>query len=242
MKEIKISKKAIAYISVTVILAIAVVVLSVLLYSTKNSTATEDYYNQKCEAFKLENANFAHGQTVFIGDSLTDGCALDLFYQELSTATYNRGIGGDTTAGVLNRLELSLFDIKPSRIILMIGINDINGKVPNSKILENYDKILSEIKTVLPEAEVYCVSIMPVNKDLESYTTIDVAETNSRVIEINPEIQALTISHGYRFVDLHDDFCDADGLLKKELSPDGIHLNQNGYTVYSSIIKAALTD
>ena len=230
----------IAYISVTVALALAVAVLSVLLYLAKNPTA--DYYNRKCEAFKLENANFAHGQTVFIGDSLTDGCALDVFYPDLSTAVYNRGIGGDSTAGVLKRLEFSLFDIKPSRIVLMIGINDINGMVSNSKILENYGKILSEIRTALPEAEVYCVSIMPVNKDLESYTNINAEKTNSRVLEINPEIEALVVSCGYHFINLHADFCDADGFLKKELSPDGIHLNHDGYTVYSAIIKSALTD
>ena len=240
MKKRKISKRMIAYISVTVALALAVAVLSVLLYLAKNPTA--DYYNRKCEAFKLENANFAHGQTVFIGDSLTDGCALDVFYPDLSTAVYNRGIGGDSTAGVLKRLEFSLFDIKPSRIVLMIGINDINGMVSNSKILENYGKILSEIRTALPEAEVYCVSIMPVNKDLESYTNINAEKTNSRVLEINPEIEALVVSCGYHFINLHADFCDADGFLKKELSPDGIHLNHDGYTVYSAIIKSALTD
>ena len=240
MKKRKISKRMIAYISVTVALALAVAVLSVLLYLAKNPTA--DYYNRKCEAFKLENANFAHGQTVFIGDSVTDGCALDVFYPDLSTAVYNRGIGGDSTAGVLKRLEFSLFDIKPSRIVLMIGINDINGMVSNSKILENYGKILSEIRTALPEAEVYCVSIMPVNKDLESYTNINAEKTNSRVLEINPEIEALVVSCGYHFINLHADFCDADGFLKKELSPDGIHLNHDGYTVYSAIIKSALTD
>ena len=141
MKKIK-SKMTVVHITATVALTLAVAVLSVLLYFAKNPTATADYYDRKCEAFKLENANFAHGQTVFIGDSLTDGCALDVFYPGLSTAVYNRGIGGDSTAGVLKRLEFSLFDIKPSRIVLMIGINDINGMVPNSKILENYGKIL----------------------------------------------------------------------------------------------------
>ena len=242
MKKRKISKKTVAYLSVTVMLTLAVAVLSVLLYFAKKPTVTADYYDRKCDAFKLENANFAHGQTVFIGDSLTDGCALDVFYPELSTAAYNRGIGGDSTAGVLKRLEFSLFDIKPSRIVLMIGINDINGMVPNSEILENYGKILSEIKSALPEAEVYCVSVMPVNKDIESYTVINAERTNSIVLEINPEIEALTVSYGYRFINLHADFCDADGFLKKALSPDGIHLNHDGYTVYSKIIKAALAD
>lgn len=83
---------------------------------------------------------------------------------------------------------------------------------------------------------------MPVNKDIESYTVIDAQRTNSKVLEINPEIEALTVAYGYRFINLHADFCDADGFLKKELALDGIHLNHDGYTVYSAIIKAALND
>ena len=238
----KLTKKDLIYIVIIATLTIAIATLSLLLYFTKNPKVSTEYYDKKCEVFETENGNFAHGQTVFIGDSITDGCALDVYYSDLPGAVYNRGIGGDSTGGVLKRLKLSLFDINPSRIVLMIGINDINGLVPKAQILKNYSEILSKIKTNLPEAEVICVSILPVNLDLEGYTMISAERSNATAKEINPEIEKLAASYGYGFVNMFDAFCDEDGYLIRELSPDGIHLNHEGYIKYSSLLKDHLAD
>ena len=235
-----IGKKDIIYLIIIFALAVATVVLSVLLAVNRSSSDEPTYYEKKCEVFASENANFSHGQIVFIGDSLTDGCAVDTFYGGLSLATYNRGIGGDTTEGVLKRLKLSLFELQPEKIVLMIGINDINGNRTEKEILKNYKAILEEIKKNLPEAEVYCVSILPVNKDLESFTHIDVDKSRAAVLEINPKIKTLVGELGYTFVDAYPSFADGNDYLHKNLSVDGIHLNSEGYEVYSEILKPYL--
>ena len=139
----------ISTITIAVLLITTVALSVILIVKNKKENDMQTYYYQKCEMFEMENANFARNQIVFIGDSLTDGCMLDKFYSNLPLATYNRGIGGDTTSGVLKRLKLSLFDINPSKIVLLIGTNDINGGVENNKILENYRNILKEISTKL---------------------------------------------------------------------------------------------
>ena len=240
MNRKKFAKKQRIYVTVIIILSIALTVSTAFLFRAPKSGDEISYYDQKCNMFALENANLAHGQIVFIGDSITDGCALDNYYSALSPATYNRGIGGDNTEGVLNRLKISLFHIKPSKIVLMIGINDINGNVSNQKILENYDEILTQIKAELPDTQVFCVSILPINNDLESYTLINVDKTTERVLEINPEIKKLAEEHGYQFVDVFDEFADENRHLYKELSPDGIHLNDPGYQKYSGLLKPYL--
>ena len=74
------------------------------------SNSFEAYYNRKCLAYSVENANYSKEQIVFIGDSITDLYTLDSYYS-LTLATYNRGIGGDTTEGVLKRLDVSLSSI-----------------------------------------------------------------------------------------------------------------------------------
>lgn len=234
------SKKDIFFFSVIFFLLASVIVLTVLLTQERNKVPS--YYDQKCDMFALENANFSHGQIVFIGDSLTDGCALDNYYYDLPLAVYNRGIGGDSTVGVLERLDVSLFDIKPSKIVLLIGANDVNGRRENADILQNYNDILQQISLKLPNAQVICVSILPMNKTLQTYTPIDVDHSMTVVHELNPEIEKLAIKYGYRFVDLFSDFADEDGYLKKELSPDGIHLNGKGYLKYSSHILPLLRD
>ena len=134
MNSLKISKKQILYIVLLSVFVLSTAVLSALLVIKPTNTSDLSYYEKKCNVYEIENANFSHGQIVFIGDSITDGCALNDYYKNLPLAVYNRGIGGDTTSGVLERLKLSLFDIKPSKIVMLIGINDINGSISNEKI------------------------------------------------------------------------------------------------------------
>ena len=234
MKKKKSTTKERVYLAVIIVLSVVVLAAAAYLVWDHFTEESVSYYQQKCDMFALENANLARGQIVFIGDSITDGCPLDVYYTGLPLATYNRGIGGDSTGGVLLRLQTSLFDIKPSKIVLMIGINDINGGAPNDVILHNYNAILSQIKQTLPDTEVYCVSILPVNTDLESYTTINVESSTARIQQINPEIEALAAKHGYTFVDLFDEFADENRQLYRELSNDGIHLNDAGYRKYSA--------
>jgi lysophospholipase L1-like esterase len=246
----KINVKEIILIALVVCFAISTIVLSVLLCvqhrKIKELEAPVDasnmamYYKRKCELFDLENVHLSHGQIVFIGDSLTDGCALDTYYAGLDLAVYNRGIGGDSTSGVLQRLKVSLFDINPSKVVLLIGVNDINGHVNKEKILGNYSKILQEISVNLPTTEVVCVSLLPVNESLKNLINVDIVQSNRIIMELNPKIEELATQFNYLFVNAHPYFIDSNNLLKSELTVDGIHLNGLGYTVLSEKIKDVL--
>ncbi len=235
MNFIKTHKKDFIYCSIIVLLTAAAVVLGVFAFANKSSGAQMSYYDKKCEVFEAENANFSRGQIVFIGDSITDGCALDTYYGSLPLAAYNRGIGGDTTAGVLKRLDSSLIALEPSKVVLLIGINDINSGVKTSEIVENYDKFLEKISSSLPNTEVFCVSILPLNEDIEKYG-VSVAKATETILEVNTEIALLTEKHGCNYVDMFSVLADDNNRLPKEFSPDGIHLTDLGYRDYSSVI------
>lgn len=239
----RITKRDVIYGAVILVLILAAAIMTVL-YCTKKNDCFEDmsYYDKKCAVFEAENPNFAHGQIVFIGDSITDGCALDNYYSDLSLATYNRGIGGDVTSGVLDRLDSSVFALEPSKVVLMIGINDINGGRSINYVLENYEKILKLISEELPDTEVYCMSILPLNEQLEEYTVINVESSTEKILEINSRIEELVARYGYEFVNLYPLFDNGSNRLYKEMSPDGIHLNHAGYTVWSQKLKPLLLD
>lgn len=242
-KNKKITKKDIIYLSIIALLVISTVVLSILLVVAnlqKNDFAHGEYYHNKVTSFGVQNANLSSGQIVFIGDSITDLYPLDSYYGDLDRACYNRGIGGDTTQGVIDRLGVSLFDIKPSTIVLMIGTNDIDGDVPNDKIIENYKIILSEINKNQPMVELYFMSVIPQNKDLESYTQLDVDKNNKTILTINEEIRKLCDEFGCTYVDLHSSLLDENGYLRKEFSDDGIHLNANGFEIWTNMLKPYL--
>lgn len=59
---------------------------------------------------------------VFLGDSITE----KIDWKELFSKNniLNRGIGSDTISGLINRTD-SIVKLKPSKVFLMIGINDI---------------------------------------------------------------------------------------------------------------------
>ena len=200
----------------------------------------ESYYEQKCNSFTVQNLNLSKGQIVFIGDSITDLYPLDNYYTDLSLATYNRGIGGDTTDGVLNRMKVSLYDLSPSKIVLMIGINDVNGGRTNEYILSNYNKILNQIKTNLGSAQVFCMSVLPLNTGIEAYFDRDVSALNNQVMELNFGIKQLALDYSYTFVNLFNEVCSANYELRPELTDDFIHLNANGFQIWTDVLKPYL--
>ena len=242
-KNKKITKKDIIYLSIIALLVVSTVVLSVLLVVAnykQQSFEHGEYYHNKVTSFGVQNANLSEGQIVFIGDSITDLYSLDSYYSDLNRACYNRGIGGDTTQGVIDRLKVSIFDVNPSTIVLMIGTNDIDGGVPNETIIENYKIILSEINKNQPMVELYFVSVIPQNKDLESYTQLNVDKNNNTILTINEEIKKLCDEFGCTYIDLHSNLIDENGYLRKELSDDGIHLNANGFEIWTNLLKPYL--
>lgn len=243
MKKIKLTKKDGVYLGIIAVLIIAVITVGLVLGIEPKKGADvvmQEYYNDKCQSFSVQNANLSKGQIVFIGDSITDLCPLDDYYGELSLACYNRGIGGDTTDGVLKRLDLSIFDLEPTKVVLMIGTNDVDGGKSEDYIIKNYIKIVEKILNELTDVELYCMSIIPQNEDLEQYTDLDTTANNQKIQSINARIKTLAEERGATFVDIYPALLGAENNLNKDYSDDGLHLNANGFIVWSDLLKPYL--
>ena len=221
---------------IIIILSIAVLILGIVLLINDSKS----YHNEKCREFAKENLTFSKGQIVFLGDSITDLCELDNYYEDLELKLYNRGISGDTTIDLKNRLDVSAFEIEPSIIVLMIGTNDINWGRSINAIMETYEEIVSEIYNRLPNVKLYVMSVIPQNKDLESYTPFNIDTHLPRIIELNQEITKLSTKYDFTYIDLYPSLLDSDGYLDKKYSDDGLHLNHNGFIVWSNILKPHL--
>ena len=240
MKVLKIDKKSAIYLSVIFLLLIAIVLLVVFLVDAnqrKKEWEFDEYYRNKVTSFSFQNANLSQGQIVFVGDSITDLCPLDSYYADLDRACYNRGIGGDTTQGVIDRLDVSIFDIKPSAVVLMIGTNDIDFGVSNEELIKNYRIILSEIKKNQPTVDLCVVSIIPQNQDIEAYSDLNAEKNNNTILIINEEIKKLCGEYGCTYIDLHSNLLDENGYLRKECSDDGLHLNSKGFEIWAALLK-----
>lgn len=234
--------------AVALILLVAVVFLSSALALTgkkenhRNDPMSDlnQYYKDKCQGYKVQNLNRAKGQILFLGDSIIDLYVLDDHYRDLPLATYNRGISGDTTQGVLDRLQVSAFDIAPSVIVLMIGTNDINGNYEKAGILQRYEKIIDEIYAALPDVKLFCMSVIPQNEVIETYSTVRVEKTTEIILEVNGQIKALSEKKGATYLDLFSLLADENNRLIREYSDDGLHLNNKGLTVWTGLLKPYL--
>lgn len=211
-------------------------------FMTHSKAKKSDYWKAKYNSFEVQNANLSKGQIVFVGDSITDLYPLDDYYTDLNLATYNRGIGGDTTGGLLDRMQVSIFDLAPSKIVLMIGINDIvGGGKNNDYVLHNYNLILEQISKKLPDTKVLCMSLLPISLTLqESVPQIDIKAKNTQVLQTNERIQNLSALYGYEYYNLNELVSDDNGSLDMQYSNDGLHLNAAGFEVWTDLLKPHL--
>lgn len=189
------------------------------------------YYYQRKTLFEV--LPVSHGAIVFLGNSITDGCEWNEFFP--GKKIVNRGISGDVTRGILHRLD-AIVNIKPEKVFLMIGTNDLARNVPVDTIFVNICKIATTIREQSPSTHVYVQTILPVNPTFGRF-----AGHTSRaedIVLINKRLQAWCQSvKGVTFIDLHTSFLDADGYLDEKYTNDGLHLSGEGYLLWSGLIR-----
>jgi lysophospholipase L1-like esterase len=170
---------------------------------------------------------------LFIGDSLTEWFPLERYYP--GVRIINEGIAGDTTYGVLERLDM-LAEIDADRIFLMIGINDVFNGFGQDDIIENQELIIEQILTHVNGTELIVQALLPVS---ESMLGLPPGHLNSSIRHINRELRAHCKARGLTFLDLYPAFLE-DGEMKREYTTDGGHLSPAGYALWAAKLKPYL--
>lgn len=177
---------------------------------------------------------------VMLGDSITDFYDLDKFYGS-DMLIVNSGINGNKTEDIINNIRNRVFAYNPSKIFLLIGVNDIlyDGDDPEN-VVDQIDEIVMEINNKLPNTKIYIESIYPVNnewKDNHDNRVKDEKEVNSTIIMTNDRIEEYCEANDLKFIDLYPDLLDDNGVLNHDYTDDGLHPNENGYKVITEILK-----
>jgi lysophospholipase L1-like esterase len=199
---------------------------------------TGSTYFAKTNEFKIYNRFAKPKGIVFVGDSLTQRYPLNEFYPGLHV--YNRGIDGDTTVGVLKRLDLSIFDLKPSTVVLQIGTNDLQVEgITKDITIVNIQKIVKAIQTTQPEIHLILVSLYPVNLSIDKLVNKFIVgpRNNEDIKSIN---QAIAMIQGVKFVDVYSHLLNEDKELNMQYSKEGLHLSLAGYATITPLIRAAI--
>jgi len=187
-----------------------------------------EYWKTRTTQFKFEAQTMDTNKVVFLGNSLTEGFDLEKFFPK--TKPINRGISGDHIDGLLQRFDYSVQILKPSKLFIMIGINDIGTGDPDSLILSNYQKLLRTILKSLPNTKVYIQSILPTTAKWSNCPV-------EKIQRINEFIKEYSTRFGFSWVDLYTKFVTQDGYLNDNYTNDGLHLNSKGYIFWSTFLK-----
>jgi len=212
-------------IAVTVLLtAVAVAGVSQQFWAGKKRAMIDGMTERRLSQFEVLSTN--HVAVVFVGDSITEGGLWSEWLPDVDVI--NRGISGNTTQDILDRMH-QIVSVKPDKLFVMIGVNDLNKRLGVAVALRNYTTLLDLIDAQLPQTEVYIQSVLPVNA---VWTLID----NTHIPTLNAALVQHADERGYRYIDLHSVFSYAEGALKPDLSNDGIHLLAPGYRLWRSQI------
>ena len=188
-----------------------------------------EHYLSRIGVFAQEP--IVENQIVFLGDSITEAGYWDSLLG--LSDTLNRGISGDTSAGVLLRLD-EIVRRRPRKVFLMIGVNDIGTGVTIKTLAENVDGIIKRLADGSPNTEILLQSILPVNPNHPALA--DGYRRQAAIVETNILFGNIARKYGARFVELSTEFVNEDLDLDLKLTDDGLHLNEQGYRVWASYL------
>ena len=180
-----------------------------------------EYYPQRVAIFEKESV--VPGRIIFLGNSITQ---IGDWKKLLNDSTViNRGIGGDITFGVLKRLD-DVIRRQPSKLFLLIGINDIGKDIPDAVIADNMRKIIGRVQAERPSTKIYVQSILPVNPDVPNFPQH--YDKQEHVLNTNKLIKKIAEDTHCTYVNIHDLFTDKQGRLDAKYTADGLHLTPAG--------------
>lgn len=189
-----------------------------------------DHYAKQVAAFGKQAV--VTGKVIFLGNSIIEGGPWTTLLDDPSVI--NRGIGGDITYGVLKRLD-DIVKRKPSKLFILIGINDIGKDIPDTIIADNCRKIIERLKQGSPQTKIYLQSILPVNPLVrrfpQQYNKAD------HIIRTNELLREVALTTNTIFVNLYPLFLDDQRHLKSKYTNDGLHLNRLAYERWVTYLK-----
>lgn len=183
----------------------------------------KEYRETKIAMYIEENNKYEDYEVdvAFLGDSLTDGYDVANYFPNYVVS--NRGIGGDTTFTLEERLQVSAYDLKPKVVVMLIGANNFKT------MFDNYEDILIGLKENLPNTKVILLSLSSMSGEW--------GKNNQLAAYNNVKIKMLADKYNFTYVDIYSPLLNIEtGEIYPEYTTDGGHLTKEGYDVITNTI------
>ena len=170
---------------------------------------------------------------VFLGDSITQGWGDDFGGSFPGVKVANRGISGDTTRGMLVRLQTDVLALKPTGVVLLLGTNDLEENAEPAVIAANLKLILAELKKYDPKLPVILCQVFPSSETQK--------RPADKIKDLN-KLYAAAVKGDAQvtFVETWPLFADEQGNAKVTEFPDLLHPNAVGYAKWAAALRPIL--
>jgi lysophospholipase L1-like esterase len=178
-------------------------------------------------------------RVIFFGDSITDGWKLPDSFP--GKPYINRGISGQTTPQMLIRFRQDVIDLHPRTVVILAGTNDLAGNTGPMLLQDieaNYAS-MAELARV-HRIPVVFASVLPVHNYTPRSQDFFVTRPMEKIRELNRWLKDYCAANGCVYLDYFSAMLDDKGLLKRELSEDGLHPNAAGYKVMAPLAEQAI--
>ncbi|MBN2506710.1 MAG: hypothetical protein JXQ71_08450 [Verrucomicrobia bacterium] len=145
----------------------------------------------------------------------------------------NRGFGGSELADAVRYFERIVEPHAPRHILLYAGTNDINaGKDPET-VFADFKVFVAKVRAALPKTRVSFIAIAP---NPARWAKVDLFRRANALVQAycagDPQLE---------FIDVFTPMLGANGLPKAGIySPDRLHMNAEGYALWTRIIQPRL--
>jgi lysophospholipase L1-like esterase len=174
-----------------------------------------------------------HGALVFFGDSITEGWGDQMKGMFEGVKVANRGIGGDTTRGMLGRLDEDVIALDPAGVVMLMGTNDLEEKADAETIAGNVKLIVEKLKAHNPKMPIVLCEVMP-SSAKKARPVEKIKELNKAYAEAMKDEPQVTV------IDTWTLFAGDGGDAKIEEFPDLLHPNAAGYAKWAAALRPAL--
>jgi lysophospholipase L1-like esterase len=178
-------------------------------------------------------------RVVFLGDSITDYWKLADYFP--GKPYVNRGIDGQTTPQMLVRFRQDVIDLHPKVLLVLAGTNDIagvTGPARNDDIEANYAS-MAELARV-HQIRVVFASVLPAHNYTQEAKESFVLRPRERILGLNSWLKNYCAKNGLVYLDYFSALIDDHGMLRRDLSDDGLHPNADGYKVMAPLADKAI--
>lgn len=199
-----------------------------------------DLSRYRDEDARLSPPKNGENRVVFMGDSITDfwGRQRGSFFP--GKPYINRGISGQTTPQMLVRFRPDVVNLQPKVVVILAGTNDIAGNTGPESLTDIENNLASMADLAKANRiRVVLATVMPVCDCIKPQTK---RRPPAEIVKLNTWIKQYVGQNGLTLLDYYSAMVDDHGMLKKDLTFDGLHPNAAGYAVMGPLAEKAIAE